>query len=122
MLREGSGEDEFASALALREAVRTRCGMGLAVETHAREEELTPRIGLAHEGGRGESYRLRVTPAGAELAGAGPAGLRWAVETLAQLVDARGRIPYCEIEDAPDLPLRGVMRTFPGERCRPSTR
>ena len=109
VLQEGSADDAFASALALRDAVETRCGIRLAVETHGRGEGLSPRIGLLREDGEGESYQLRVAPEGAELSGAGPAGLRLAVETLAQLVDARGRIPCCEIEDAPDLPLRGVM-------------
>ena len=109
VLREGSGDDEFSSALALRAAVKARSGITLAVETHARGAGVTPRIDLAHEGGGEESYRLRVTREGAELIGAGPAGLRWAVETLAQLVDVRGAIPACEIQDAPDLPLRGVM-------------
>jgi hypothetical protein len=31
------------------------------------------------------------------------------VETLAQLVSPRGRIPACEIDDAPDFRLRGLM-------------
>ena len=46
---------------------------------------------------------------GARLSAAGPAGLRYAVETLAQLVDARGFLPACSIEDAPDFPRRGIM-------------
>jgi hypothetical protein len=109
VLREGSGDGAFTSALALRAAVQARCGITLAIETHGRRSEVAPRIDLAHECGAGESYRLRVTREGAALDGAGPAGLRWGVETLAQLVDPRGGVPGCEIEDSPDLPLRGVM-------------
>ena len=109
VLHEGSADDAFASALALRDAVETRCGVRLAIETHGRGEELSPRIGLRREDAAGESYRLQVAKDGAELSATGPAGLRFAVETLAQLVDARGRIPCCDIDDAPDLPLRGVM-------------
>ena len=79
------------------------------IETHARTTDLGPRIELRRDGDQGEAHRLDVTPERAVLAGTGPAGLRYAVETLAQLVDARGRVPACHIEDAPDFPKRGIM-------------
>ena len=41
--------------------------------------------------------------------GAGAAGLRYAVETLLQLADAKGALPACEIDDAPDFRDRGIM-------------
>jgi len=111
-LAEGSGDDAFAAARALADAVERRCGVALAIETHARSGDLGAVIALSDEGETGpraEPHRLRVARDGAALVGAGPAGLRFAVETFAQLVDATGRVPCCRIEDAPDLPLRGVM-------------
>ncbi|MGI9592025.1 MAG: glycoside hydrolase family 20 zincin-like fold domain-containing protein, partial [Myxococcota bacterium] len=108
-LRAGSGADEFLSARALRDAVEQRCGLTLPIETHGRREDLVPRIELSRGTGTGEAHRLQVTREGATLSADGPPGLRFAVETLAQLVDARGRVPCCTIEDAPDLPRRGVM-------------
>jgi hypothetical protein len=109
VLRAGADDGDFRSALALREAVRERCGARLAIETHARTDDLGPRIELRREGEAGDAHRIEVAVGGARLAGAGPAGLRYAVETLAQLVDARGRAPACSIEDAPDFATRGVM-------------
>ena len=109
VLAADTTDADFATARALRERLREDVGLELPVETHARPDDLGPHIALRREGGSGEAYRIEVDERGAELVGAGPAGLRWAVETLAQLADARGRVPCCEIEDAPDLPLRGIM-------------
>ncbi len=102
-------DGDLASALALRDALRERCGIASPVESHARSADLGPRIELRREADAGEAYRLVVDGDRALLSGAGPAGQRYAVETLVQLVDARGRIPACRIEDAPDLALRGLM-------------
>ncbi len=109
VLGSEAGDDEARSAFALRDALRASSGCTLAVETHARRSDLGERIELACEGAAGEAYRVRVDAEAAHLVGAGPAGLRYAAETLAQLADARGSVPACEIEDAPDFPLRGVM-------------
>jgi len=100
---------DFATARALQERLRDDRSLALPIETHARPDDLGPSLALRREGDAGEAYRIAIAGEGAELVGAGPAGLRWAVETLVQLSDARGRVPCCEIEDAPDLPLRGVM-------------
>src|SRR5262249_21682029 len=91
-LAEGSGDSELASAQALRDAVREACGLDLAIETHAHGADLGPRVELRCEGAAGESYRIAVDAGGAELAGAGPPGLRYAVETFAQLVGRGGRV------------------------------
>lgn len=109
VLSPASSETDFGAAQALRDAVWEDAGLSLAVETHARRDGLGPCIVLRRLGGDGEGYRISVERDHAELVGAGPAGLRYAVETLVQLIDRRARIPCCEIEDAPDLPLRGVM-------------
>jgi hexosaminidase len=66
-----------------------------------------------------EGYRLTVTPAGVEVAGS-MAGLRWAVQTLRQLLpvavlapevqaDARWELPCVEIVDVPHYAWRGVL-------------
>jgi hypothetical protein len=102
-------DSDFASARALVERVREASGVALAVETHARRDGLGPHVALAREGDAGEAYRVSVAADGARLWADGRAGLRHAVETLAQLVDARGALPACEIADAPDLALRGIM-------------
>jgi len=39
----------------------------------------------------------------------GPAGLRYAVETLEQLLASSPRLPVGEIEDEPDFAMRGIM-------------
>jgi hexosaminidase len=109
VLSPGSDERDFAAACALRDAVARACGVRLRVETHTRTGDLGPRIELAREGEEGDAYRLRVGFERAAAVGRGPAGLRYGAETLAQLVDARGRIPACRIDDAPDLPRRGIL-------------
>jgi hypothetical protein len=108
-LGPSASDDDFATAVALREGAREGCGVRLAIESHANTRDLGPRIELRREGDRGDAYRLAAATGRVLLYGAGPAGLRYAVETLLQLIDARARIPACAIDDAPDLELRGVM-------------
>jgi hypothetical protein len=109
VLAPGATDTDFLAARRLKTAVQARSAVRLAIESHARSGDLGPRIELARDGELGEGYRIDVGPERARLAGDGPAGLRWAVETLAQLVDARGRVPACQIEDAPDFARRGIM-------------
>jgi hexosaminidase len=57
-----------------------------------------------------QGYRLSVRPDGVSLIGADEAGLFYGKRTFAQLAEANGpRIPCVEIEDHPDLLVRGVM-------------
>ena len=109
MLAPRSTDADLATALVLQRGVLRDSGIELAVETHARAEDLGPRIELHRRGARGQSYRLEVRPQRIEVQAEGPAGLRYAIETLVQLVGARGVIPACRIEDAPDLALRGIL-------------
>ena len=109
VLGAAASDSDFGAARALARELRERCGARLAIETHARSDDLGPRIELARDADRGEAHRIEVTPARARLAGAGPAGLRYAVATLAQLVDARGRLPACRIDDSPVFAHRGIM-------------
>lgn len=57
-----------------------------------------------------QGYRLSVHAGGVSIVGADPAGVFYAACTLAQLVDVHGtKIPCVEIEDHPELLVRGVM-------------
>ena len=57
-----------------------------------------------------ESYRLRITPDGIQIAGADEAGVFYGVQTLIQLLQQYGKtLPTLDIVDWPDLPARGVM-------------
>jgi hypothetical protein len=109
VLTPRSNDSDFASALALRKGLAGQCGIELSVETHAQVEDLGPRIELHRRGARGQAYLLEVRPNRIELQGEGPAGLRYAVETLIQLAGVRREIPACRIDDAPDLALRGIL-------------
>src|SRR5690348_714421 len=59
-----------------------------------------------------ESYRVTVTPQGAEIRARSSAGLYYGVETLRQLVEGSGpdaALPQVEIQDWPSLAYRGFM-------------
>jgi hypothetical protein len=57
-----------------------------------------------------QGYRLTVRPDGVSIIGGDQAGLFYGARTLDQLVEVHGaRIPCLEIEDHPDLAVRGVM-------------
>jgi hypothetical protein len=108
VLSQGSSDSDFVSAGALQAGIHQKTGSRLPIETHARTTGLGPRIELLRREERGDGYRIVVEEGLVRAVGDGEAGLRYAVETLGQLV--RGRvIPACEIEDAPDLPRRGVL-------------
>jgi hexosaminidase len=55
-----------------------------------------------------ESYRLVVTPRGAEITAPRPAGRFYALVTLQQLTDAATTVPSLTITDAPRFPWRGL--------------
>lgn len=57
-----------------------------------------------------QGYRLSVCANGVSIVGGDPAGLFYGVCTLAQLAQVHGaRLPCLEIDDHPDLLVRGVM-------------
>ena len=109
VLTPRSSDSDFAAAVALQKGLLRECGIELSVETHARVEDLGPRIELHRRGARGQAYVLEIRPNRIELQAEGPAGLRYAVETLIQLAGGKREIPACRIDDAPDLALRGVL-------------
>lgn len=57
-----------------------------------------------------EAYILDVTPQGATVSFSAPAGLFYALMSLGQLaVQGKNTLPCCHIQDAPALPVRGLM-------------
>lgn len=109
VLAPGGGDADFASAVTLRDELLRRTGLHLPVETHGRRDGIAPAIELVRAGEAGDAYRIEVRPTGVRIEGSGPAGLRYAVETLLQLGDARGTLPLCSIDDAPAFAKRGIL-------------
>ncbi len=112
VLAPDSDANDFASAGTLRDAIRARCGISPPIETHTRSGDLGPRIELRRRQGSAagtDAYTLRVTPGLVTAEASGASGLRYAAETLSQLVDERGRVPACRIDDAPDFAVRGFL-------------
>jgi HAMP domain-containing protein len=106
------------SAERLRAGLAEQTGLTLPIEPHLRLEDLGPRVELALDATisrkaaaplRGDAYRIEAGRDRIRITGAGPPGLRYGIETLLQIVDTRGRVPACRIDDGPDLELRGVM-------------
>jgi hypothetical protein len=56
-----------------------------------------------------QAYRLRIDADGARIDAADDAGEFYARQTLAQLTDLDGSAPESDIEDWPDIAVRGVM-------------
>lgn len=99
---------DFASAVALRDGLLRTADRHLPIETHARRDGVWPAIELRRTGAVGDAYRIEIDAWGARVVADGPAGLRYAVETLLQLVE-RASLPFCAIDDAPDFAKRGIM-------------
>ena len=78
-------------------------------------DESDPTVSVSASGrrrkrrARHDAYQLSVTFERVEIRAGNPAGLRYGVETLLQLIESRGRIPCCRIQDSADLELRGLM-------------
>lgn len=68
-----------------------------------------PRTAPTQDFESAEAYRITIEPDEVVLEGASPAGLFYALQTLRQIAETQGlQWRCCEIEDAPDLPLRGL--------------
>ncbi len=112
VLAPGSSDRDLVTARRLCDQLAERSGRALVIESHAHTGGLGPCIELtrgAAQGISGDAHRIDIGPRGVRVEAAGSAGLRWACETLIQLVDARGRLPHGRIDDAPDFERRGVM-------------
>lgn len=92
------------------DALRKTLGQGWRVGPCA-EEKPALRFALVPRVAGPQSYRILIAPEGGVSAAAQDrAGLFYAAATMAQLIRAaEGCLPACEIEDAPDFPVRGVM-------------
>ena len=126
VLAPGADSVDFETARALSDEVRRTSGVALPIESHRAGEAPGPHVVLRRTDtlrtpGE-EAYRLSVTPHRIEILARSSAGLRWGVETLRQLVDVRGRVPACTVDDAPSLSLRGIMLDVSrGKVPRPDT-
>ena len=103
-----------------RDALSTRCGIRPGIERPrgtARDGAcaairctIDPSAAIARRLPTArDAYRLVVRKNGVEISAPAVDGLRHGLQTLAQLVDARGRIAAVEILDQPDFRDRGVM-------------
>ena len=118
VLSPSAGVTSWATARILRDAIERACRVRLPIEAHLRRADLGPQIALGHGGETsrksGDRYRIEIRQDAVELRGGGRAGLRYAVETVIQLLaggtekEARA-LPVCEIEDEPDFAMRGIM-------------
>ena len=112
----------FAAAQLLQRRAAEATGLELRIESRSLESPLDsaePCIALSFGAGtgiEGDAHSIQIAPAGARLHGEGIAGLRYAVETFAQLLAGapagragRRRLGAASVEDAPDFALRGVM-------------
>lgn len=70
----------------------------LAVSSFSRDASIPP-----------EGYRLVVDESGIRIAASDVSGAFYAGQTLRQLADARGNVPWVKIADTPKFPWRGVM-------------
>jgi hexosaminidase len=113
VLSPGADEASSASADVLRNAIERACKVRLPIEVHLRRSDLGRHVALGHTGGAPgtacDRYRIIVSDDVVEVRAGGPSGLRYAVETLVQLIQPGGSLPGCVIEDEPDFAMRGIM-------------
>jgi len=113
VLAPGSCESTWHSARRLQSLIAERCRIELPIEAHLRRDDLAPHIALGHRGEAAgiaaDGHSIDVHEGSLELRGGGPSGLRYAVETTAQLLNRTRKLPGLAIEDQPDFALRGVM-------------
>ena len=107
---KADADDRFAAedlAEQLSEAITAKVAV-----TRSDGKPAAGTILLRRGEGKPESYRLRVAPDGVTATGADAAGLFYAAQTIAQLVQGKGaeaRLPACEVEDSPAYPLRALQ-------------
>ncbi len=119
VLRGRATPADYESARALATYVAATTKMSLPIESHRESRGLGAHIALhsdaeltdapAECAQNHEAYRIAVSPQAIDVLAGSAAGLRWGIETLCQLLDPKGRVPACLIDDAPAFPMRGVM-------------
>jgi hexosaminidase len=117
-----SSEDIFAANELIR-GLAKRTGIHVSLQEHA---SAAPSITLNRTGAvdalpvpgeepgpnSREAYRLKVGPAGVEIAGRSSAAVYYGVQTLLQLVegaDATAALPHVDLQDWPSLAYRGTL-------------
>jgi len=109
-LGPGADDRDFETARALQRGVRERVGVTLPIEGHLDPHDLEGAISLRIDELFGaelapellpQAYRLEITREGVRILAGGAPGLRYAAETLLQLVGANGRIPACPAARSP---------------------
>ena len=108
-----ANDSTWATARILQNAIARKCRVRVAIEAHSRRSDPGPQLTIEHRdsapGVAADRYRIKISRDAVEVHGGGPAGLRYAIETLAQLLGDDRSIPECEIDDEPDFEMRGVM-------------
>ena len=99
----GRFADAVERSTGIRPEVRARAGDGA-----------TPLVSVVLREGDSsipdQGYRLSVRSEGAELTASSRSGILYGLETLLELTERYGsRVPAVEVEDAPHIPVRGVM-------------
>ncbi len=56
-----------------------------------------------------QAYRIEISRKGIDVQGRSPRAVFYGLLTLAQLIDENAEVPYAEIVDFPDLPVRMIM-------------
>lgn len=114
VLAPGACASTWESARRLKHWVEATCGgLTLSIEAHLRRDDLGPHFALGHRaaspGVDADAHSISIDEDRVELRGGGASGLRYAVETLGQLLGRNRKLPAVAIEDRPDFALRGVM-------------
>lgn len=61
------------------------------------------------------AYTLKITPRSVEIAAADDTGVFYATQTMAQMIEADGKLSPCRIADWPDTAFRGSIEGFYGK-------
>ncbi|NLN19067.1 MAG: family 20 glycosylhydrolase [Firmicutes bacterium] len=105
----GSSPDTEFAAAHLRERFIERLGIDLPITSTSSEGSVSIAIDDSIDS---EGYKVCVHSDGIELLASRRLSLLYAAETLIQLI-SDGALPYCEINDAPRVPVRGFHFGLP---------
>ncbi len=114
LLLVGAASDrDHETANILRDAIEARHGFRVPLESRRSAARDETAIVLAHHGipagVERDRHQIDITRTQLRVEAGGSAGLRYAVETLVQLIGAGQRLPRLTIDDEPDFATRGIM-------------
>ncbi len=118
ILTSGRGK---AEAELLRETIREKLLMDLPVQLNEKlanhivicEQSTVPKI-FRHNIDKQEGYCLVLHPELATISSNNSAGLFYGIQTFSQLINDQDKLPCCEIEDWPNLAVRGIHLDLKG--------